>query len=612
MQSVRRIALAGFLMALLLVTSVQAQVNQFIPSHALVVFKINKLDATSQKLAAFINQMGLAQMDPRLADPLGSFLEEKKMTKGINKDGDLAFAVLSFQREAVEAAIEGEEEPMEEQSVLLLVPVSDYDQFLSNFAEAKTEEGITKVTFPDNEGNGYVAHWGDYAALSPRKSNVLAKPEGISLQGLAATEFASKDAVIWANLPALREIALPKLQANREKILNKITTELSSKADANPAVTQLAKAVVNQLLNAAEEFLKDGQAATYSLNFGEQGINTTLMTEFAPDSKIGQTVAKVQNSDQNLMAGLPDESYIVMGGLVIDNELVGKLMSDVVDPILQETAALEEQGKPISSYIDALKRALTATRSETFGLIAPTAAIGQGSLIQGLAIATGDANAIAAAQKDMFESQAEMTRLFGAGNTALPQTTYTENAKTVDGVALNQFQTKFNPNPKTPQERQIAQLMALMYGPEGANGYVGVLDENHLLIVSGLNDTQIKQAIDAAKADQPAVAQREHVAAVTRELPQSRIGEAYVSLDVLLSTAANYAKQFGAAIPLNLQPNLPPIGVTLATEGSAVRIDSHVPTQLVHQLVTAGMEVFMGMQGGGAGEGAQPGEPDGM
>ncbi|MCC7351090.1 MAG: hypothetical protein IT446_11015 [Phycisphaerales bacterium] len=609
MHTVRRIALAGFLIALMLVTAVQAQVTQFIPSKSLVVFKISKLQATSQKLAAFIQQMGLAQMDPRLADPLGSFLEEKKTTKGVNKDGDLAFAVLSFQKDEVkeaEAALEGEEEPMEEQSVLLLVPVSDYDQFLSNFTDVQTEEGISKVTFPDGEGNGYVAHWGDYAALSPRKSNVSAAPDGLTLQGLAAQEFQTKDAVIWANLPALREIALPELEKNREKFIADITKGMTKQGATNQAFEPLAKAVANQLVNAAERYLKDGQAATFSLNIGQQGISTTLMSEFEADSYLGKTVAQVNNSDQNLMTGLPDENYIVMGGFVVDNAVITNLLNDALDPVLKEAAALEEKGKPINDYFDALKRILAATNSETFGLIAPTAAIGQGSLLQGLAIVNGDAKAIVTGQKDMVDTQSELAKMFQA-NELSSQTTYTPNAKTVDGVALDQFQTKFSANPKTPQERQIAQFMGLLYGPQGFNGYIGAVNDNQALIVAGLTDEQIKASIDAAKANNAAVGERPHVASVTSELPKNRVGEVYVSLDVLLTTAANYAKQFGANMPLNLQPNLPPIGVTVATEASAVRLDSYVPSQLVQQLVAAGMQMFMGMQGGGPEEGAQPG-----
>ncbi|MCC6425012.1 MAG: hypothetical protein IT447_16175 [Phycisphaerales bacterium] len=614
MQSIRRIALAGFLIAMMLVATVQAQVTQYIPSKSMVVFKISKLDATSKKLAAFIQQMGLAQMDPRLADPLGSFLEEKKVTKGVNKEGDLAFAVLSFQKEAVEAAeaaVEGEEEPMEEQSVLLLIPVSDYDQFLSNFTDVETEDGISKAVNPDGEGDSYIAHWGDYAAMSPRKSNVSTKPDGITLQGLAAKEFETKDTVIWANIPALREQALPELEKNRDKIVADITKGLTKQTATNQAFEPLAKAAANQLVNAAERYLKDGQAATFSINIGEKGLSTTLMTEFEPTSYLGQTVAQVKNSDQSLTAGLPDENYIVTGGVVIDNEVITKLLNDAMDPILKEAAALEAQGKPITDYYDVLKSVLAATNSETFGLIAPTAAIGQGSLIQGLAIVNGDSKAIIKAQKEMIDMQAELTKLFQSAQPPA-QTTYTADAKTVDGVVLNQFQTKFNPNPKTPQERQIAQLMALMYGPQGAVGYIGAVSDNQTLLVTGLTDEQIKASIDAAKTGNTSVAERPHVASVTSELPKNRVGEVYVSLDVLLSTAANYAKQFGANMPLNLQPNLPPIGVTLATEASAVRVDSYVPSQLVQQMVAAGMQMFMGMQGGGPEESTQPGDPSGL
>jgi len=74
-----------------------------------------------------------------------------------------------------------------------------------------------------------------------------------------------------------------------------------------------------------------------------------------------------------------------------------------------------------------------------------------------------------------------------------------------------------------------------------------------------------------------------------------------------VNTGVTYANQFGFPVKLQMPPNLPPIGVSAGTEGTAFRVDSHVPSQLVQSLVMAGMQAFMQMQ-----QGQQPGGPGGL
>ena len=68
-----------------------------------------------------------------------------------------------------------------------------------------------------------------------------------------------------------------------------------------------------------------------------------------------------------------------------------------------------------------------------------------------------------------------------------------------------------------------------------------------------------------------------------------------------------YAQGFGLPVKLQLKPNLPPIGGSVASEGTSIRMDSHVPTSLLQNVISAGMQAYTQMQGGGAG-----GNPDGL
>jgi hypothetical protein len=60
---------------------------------------------------------------------------------------------------------------------------------------------------------------------------------------------------------------------------------------------------------------------------------------------------------------------------------------------------------------------------------------------------------------------------------------------------------------------------------------------------------------------------------------------------------------------MQLPKGLPPIGISVGSDSTAVRVDSHIPTSLVQSIVAAGMQAAMQMQGGG---GAQDGAPEGL
>jgi hypothetical protein len=96
------------------------------------------------------------------------------------------------------------------------------------------------------------------------------------------------------------------------------------------------------------------------------------------------------------------------------------------------------------------------------------------------------------------------------------------------------------------------------------------------------------------------------VTVVRADMPKQRVGEFYIALDQIISSALRYAKEMNAPVKVNLPQGLPPIGITVASEGTAMRVDSHVPTQLVQSVVAAGVQAYMQFQGGAAGS------PDGL
>jgi len=189
-------------------------------------------------------------------------------------------------------------------------------------------------------------------------------------------------------------------------------------------------------------------------------------------------------------------------------------------------------------------------------------------------------------------------------NSELQQkTTFTPAVKTVDGVTLDQAQTEFSGDPNNPQAAQMQQMMTMMYGPNGMKVLSGAIDDNNRVITVAVSDESIQQLITAAKTKDSALGKSDLVTGVTSALPEQKAAVFYLSVDNLLTTGLKYAGAMGMNLPINLPPNQPPIGVSMGTEGTAVRVDTFVPTQLVKSITAAVIQFQMQMQGGGGGGG---------
>src|SRR5688572_23024521 len=72
------------------VRSTAADVGEWIPADALVVFKINNLQKVNQEAGALLREFGIAEQHPEAADPLGAFQNESGMREGLNLGGNFS------------------------------------------------------------------------------------------------------------------------------------------------------------------------------------------------------------------------------------------------------------------------------------------------------------------------------------------------------------------------------------------------------------------------------------------------------------------------------------------------------------------------------------------
>jgi hypothetical protein len=588
MRIIRRLTAALVVLAICIASSARAQVLELVPSNSMVVIKIKNVQDVNDKVAALSKQWGLDKLRPELGDLLGTLLTVTNLGPGLNKTGEAAMAVMM--------PAPGEREP----NMVVLVAVSDYKAFSGALPNAKPDGDLTMFSMGGNPKPGYAADWGKFAAISPSKDLLAKKGGGVKMSAQSAKEMAAKDLIIYANMTEIRKEVLPQFQQMKPQMQAMIGQAMMNAPGANPKMAPLMKAYFGQFLNVVEGVLTDADGASFGVNLSKEGISTTLMADFNPDSYAGKAFKSMKNSDASFTAGLPDGKYFLYGGGVVDKAGI-QMFSDFIAPIEKEAAAMpNNEGKAIAAYISSAKSYMESIKQINFGVIAPpAAALGKEGFLQGVGVITGDSAKMIAAQKNMIASEAEFMKMAGGMDMKIG---YTPSAKTVDGVSLDQFTATFNGQPQTPQEQQMMMLMTMMYGPNGMSGYSGAIGADKVISAMGVNDDLLTATIKAAKNNEDPLGKGAS-AKVNAALPQNRLAVYYLQIDTIASTILDVMAAKGVPGGVKLPPNLPPLAGAFDVEGSAIRLDGYIPAETVEKLISAGLQAWMQQMPGGG----QPG-----
>jgi hypothetical protein len=281
----------------------------------------------------------------------------------------------------------------------------------------------------------------------------------------------------------------------------------------------------------------------------------------------------------------------------MDPKVTAKILDDVLGPISKELAAAGDDTKGLVTALENLKAGMVTMDRFSFGYVQPTA-VGQQSVIQAVAVYEGDAKKLAEAERAYLQASADMFKLMPQAPGMNMAMEVKPAAKTVDGVALDQFSMKFNFDKNTPEAAQAQQMINMFYGPGGLNGFMGAIDDKNYVLVMGGDDELLSTAIGSAKKKEDTLSQGDMVKAISAQLPKDRVIVYYVALDNIATTVLDFMGQMGFKIPLRL-PEMSPIGISMSTEGAVLRIDTAISSDMIEKLVSAGMQAAMMMQNPG-------------
>jgi hypothetical protein len=562
-----------------------AQVMDQVPSDAPVVLKINHLADTNTKIAALLTTLGVTDVVPQLKDPLQSVEQQLNIGAGLDTKRDAAIVFPSAPMV-----------PGAPPAFVLLLPVADYKAFLGSTTSVRTEGDVTVVHFNNREEDVFIENWGTYAAISTKKEFVTARHEGIKTSGPNLKQLDDKDVCFYVNFPAFKAQLLAKFKEDSDQKM----ADIAKGTDA--AKVKVQQASLTCSVNVITEFLNDAQGSTIGISISDQGISSSTVVELPPDSYLGKATAQSKMTDQPLLTGLPRENYIFFTGMTGDGKQFAQIFGDVLSPLLKELPGAGPDGQKLADAFGTWKTALGSFDSAAYGIVAPTAAYGQGPMFRYLASIKADADDVKAAELKVVDIINSSSKVFDGDSSDLLKPTVTAGYKNINAVKFDRLQVEVNPDDTSQSAMRLSEGLTQFFGPDGPSFLLGEPDPKTLIVATGIDDDLLGQAVDAAKANKDELT--EDLSDVDSGLPKKRSIAAYLGLGQIMNTALGYMKANGMNMPVQIPKNLPPIGFTYSSEGPDMKIDSFIPMKLMQTLTQAGLNIYMQMNGrGGAGGG---------
>lgn len=519
-------------------------------------------------------------------DPLAKLKEEVGVTKGID---DNAAAAVAFTHLPIDDVAPGAKpDPKAKPTGLLFIPVTNYPTFLSNFPEAKPGNGgVTAIKLKGK--TNYIKQSGSYAVIGEKQAEVdayqpPAQDNGLTVQAgtLGAGVVSRSHAVVFVNLATFG----PKLLPLMKKELAKARAQVMKNPDA--ATTQLAAPMFDAYTEVIEAVLTQGNSAVYGIELTADGFGLTGAQQFKPGTRLAQEFAHAPAAPV-VFNRLPQRPYLFATSLNLTAVPIKQWLTDFAAKLPDSTYK--------TVFTDTAKVMQLAGDQVQQGFYAPN--LGGGappSFNNSITVyPTNNAKQMLAAKKELVTKANGMKLANGASYT----TSYHENVMQVGGFPVDQFSIKINFPPE-----ELGKMGPLaMFVTQDLGGYA-VATDHALVLASGADPVQLKDAIEAADGKAKGLEADAKLDAVRKHMMPSRFAESYLGVDTVLNLGQGLIGMFAPGKQLEVPANLPPIGFSASVQDGGLGERLFVPMDVM-VTVKKNIDKF---QSGGPGEAPTPGE----
>jgi hypothetical protein len=498
--------------------------------------------------------------------------------KGLKPDGSVAVVIFP---PAKAGGGEGAEAVEGEPRAVVIVPVTNYADFLGNF-NAQPGGGVDAI-----EIEGEPAHakdLGDGFAALAKTTDELALLDGSKghlgkhkeLAGAAASAQAERsDLAVIVNMPVARPLI--------EKAVMEGMEDLGDQAGMGPGGQDPAAAA-----EAASPFIKDLTASTrgmvMTLNIDNLGVALDMTGAFTEGSRWAKIASGAGNATK-LLGRVPAMPFLFAGALDLSNAEIVKLLSEFN---AASSSVLPERERKLNEASMAAFQKMTGAAS-VLG-VSPAGLMG-GLLSNGVSfMATTDNAALSQAQ------QSAMTAMVDA---KMAQGKFEPAKQEVDGVKVDSFEFRMLPDPNNPA---MAMGAGMIFGPSGGpSGFMAGVDGG-VIQTLGRNSATMSAALKAAKGENSFTGDAV-IGQIGEKLPKDRVAEAYIGIKDLLNQMLPMAAMMGMPVTIDIPQNLPPIGAAIAPSAGSMTASIYLPAPVLKTFGEVVKQVQAGMP-----EGEQPGD----
>lgn len=555
-------------------------------SAAMVVFAPDKEKAAAKKAAAAAKAKAKAEAEKDKADN-GQDADKHDADKpgdGMDIDIDVDDAV---------------DVDIEDQQIVVLLPVTSYADLLSNFGTAKpgAAGSVDQVTMPDGN-DGFLKDVGEgYAAISPNKDLLTkfeAKSGASALKGKlgkAGDALAdASDVAVVVNMDVVRPM-WPDIKKEMEDKFKEKAEELPMGGEvpdpmANPAIQWLA-----------ESFMNDSRAIVSGIKAGNTGISLDCAVNFTEGTRMAKVFASGGRAGE-LLSKLPATTYLLAGAF--DSS------SAEVKSFLREFAGKSADFAKVLGPQHDIKQ-IDATEGTAAVVGVPQGGLFGGLLTSAISYtATKDPTAYVASQKAAFaELQGKQE------NGVSVATTYQDSSAKVDGADVDEYSVRLTVDPNSDAGEAAPQAINAIFGPTGGPaGYIAKADGG-VYQTYGRNSDLLSAAMKAGKGAD-GLSKDQMLTQVAAVLPEDRLAVGYVGTKGLLDLIVPAAAMFtGIQIPADLIPEkLPPVGVAVSGRDGAAHASLFLPAPVIKTATKIGLTLQQQMEGAfGEGEGGDKPAP---
>ncbi|MEO1715597.1 MAG: hypothetical protein AAFR76_00670 [Planctomycetota bacterium] len=561
-------------MPCLVATAQHEAVLDRVPTDAAMVISISNISSVLEGAQAFAQTAKLPEMSMGVGMAMG-------MTgmPGVNAQGPAAVVVSSLENLG-----------MGPDDIVLLVPVTDYNEFATGFGG--TGDGLESVNF-QGENVSMKDVGGGFAAVGPMENSVGAfeAAEGVLAQhqavmGDVGNALAGEQNIVVS--VAVDAFSEQMLEAWAEGSRQMQQMAQFGGAQADQIEGQIA--MIDQLV---QNFARDGERGLVGLTLDGRGVSLDLAANFKQGSELAAFFAE-SSSTADTLALLPGGEYIGAWAIDFSGEGIRELMGNM-------NAANEQMGQgfpgmDFGAFTDnatSMAQVIGANPAGLMGGIFPNTI---------MVIETTDADALIQSYGDTVSALNDKE-----ANGMLITSSFDDAPTDVGGVEAFGWSMGMLPDMNNENAMQMQMMMNVLFGggANGPTGYVAAADGDSVVMTYTRTGDALSRAVSAAR-DGGDLVSNELLAAQAERLQSDAFMVGYLDIGTVARAALPMAGMFAPELAaINVPAALSPIAVGASAQGGSMSFRTVVPMDLISTSIEIGKS-FQDGQGGGGNGGGDP------